>query len=268
MTNIIGCDWASVDGNNTPNFTAARAAGMRFGVIRGTYGRGFGGAGYADPTWRRDCDALRASGTTVGAYLFLCYPTDGDPAPPVPETQADLFAANVGLTSFRDLPPFVDCEEASTLSPADYYDWTLRCVNRLRRNYGGVWPGIYTSRRVWTESFGDVSPGALIDCPLWVAKPWPLQPRSTIDLGGAAAYAPEVPDHWGDGNWWLYQYQGDALRWPGFNSTVDASRFNVTRQGDSGGHVAAAVTALQRTYAIQPSGMVDVETFAAAAWHA
>lgn len=288
MSEIVGFDYADVDRNNTPNLVAAKGAGARFAFLRAVYGRGgIGGGPYLDPVWARDSQRVVAAGLKRGAYMYLCFPqaTMGV-VTPSPEAQVDAFASYVQLTSFHDFVPFIDVEEASPLKPADYYAWLLSAVNRMNAHYG-AWPGLYISNRVWTESLGGCEPGDLINCPPWIAKPWPLDPRSPIDLTGAPAYQPEVPSPLGANNWWFYQYQGDALKWPGFNSTVDASRFNEITIGARGTHVAwmqqrlgvaadgvfgpktgAAVKALQASYGLVSDAIVGPDTFAVLCWHA
>lgn len=288
MSETIGLDYASVDKNNTPNFAAAARAGARFAIVRAVYGRGGANSGaWWDPTWSRDSERIAAAGLRRGAYLFLCLPqTSAGTVTPNPEDQVDAFASYVQLTSYHDLVPFIDVEEQSMLAPADYYAWVVRAVERMKEHYG-AWPGIYTSARVWNEYMGGHDAGDLLNCPPWIAKPWPLDERQPIDLTGAPAYHPDVPPQLGTNNWWLYQYQGDALGWPGFTSTVDASRFNVTTSGAAGAHVAwlqqrlgvavdgafgpdtrAAVIALQQRYGLEQDGVVGPDTFAAACWHA
>lgn len=237
---MIGFDYASVDGNLPPDFTAAKSAGARIGVIRSIYGRAVKGQTYAgpyrDPCWSRDADRVRRAGITLGTYLFLCAPRGGV-STPSPEDQARALIDYVGHGLRQgDLPPFVDVEEESTLAPDAYFDWIERACRTLRSFYG-AWPGIYTSARVWTENLRDHAAGDLIHCPLWIAKPWPWSERTPVHLDGAPAYNPKLVGAWGS-QWFFYQYQGDALGWPGFSTTVDASRFNALAKGANSDAVA------------------------------
>ncbi len=230
----IGFDYASVDDNIAPDFARAKAAGARIGIVRSIYGRAVKGQAYTgpfrDPCWMRDADRIRRSGLTLGTYLYLCAPRAGRDTPP-PEAQAQALIEYVGFAiKPGDLPPFVDVEEDSTLTPNQYFDWIERACRVLRTFYG-TWPGLYTSRRVWIEHLGNHPADELIECPLWIAKPWPWSERTVVHLDGAPAYEPYEIEPWGS-QWFLYQYQGDTLQWPGFSSTVDASRFNTLVRGE------------------------------------
>jgi peptidoglycan hydrolase-like protein with peptidoglycan-binding domain len=287
MTAIIGPDLASVDKNNTPNYLVAKQAGARFVIIRAVYGRGGSGGGpWLDPTWARDSDRLLTVNVKRGAYLFLCFPqTDPGVNTPTPEAQVDAFAGYVQLTSYHDFVPIIDIEEKSSLNAEDYHAWVLRAVHRMKDHYG-CWPMIYLSNRVWAEYMPGQPSGDLQNCPPWIAKPWTLDVREPIDLTGNPSVQPSVPSQLGTNNWWLFQYQGDALGWPGFNATVDASRFNLTTVGANGSHVKwlqqrlgvtvdgsfgiethQAVVQLQIKYAITADGIVGPDTFAVLAWH-
>lgn len=287
MAEIIGVDYASVDGNTAPNFTTAKQAGVQFAIVRAVYGRSVTMAPgpFLDPAWARDKDAIRAAGLKRSAYLFLCFPRTGKTTP-TPEEQADAFANYVGLLPFQDFVPMLDVEEASDLlSINDMYDWVVRAAQRLMQRYG-VWPGIYTSNRVWQENLNGHAAGILTNCPLWIAKPWPWQPGQPARLDGAPSYQPTTIPQFGDAtNWWLYQYQGDAKGTPGFSSTTDLSRFHLVRRGDSGTIVSwiqrrvgvtvdgifgpnteTAVKSVQTKYGLSADGIVGPDTFAVIAW--
>jgi GH25 family lysozyme M1 (1,4-beta-N-acetylmuramidase) len=288
----IGPDYASVDANNTPNFVAAKSAGARFVIPRAIYGRPVQPgttAPFRDPSWERDKDRILAAGLKRTAYLFVCYPkkdaSGHDVYTPSPEDQAQAFIDYVQLVSYRDYVPMFDVEEASNVLTADeMYDWTLRVARRMRLHYG-AWPGMYTSQRVWNENLKNHAPGALINCPLWLAKPWPWAVRTPVHLDGAPSYSPYYIPQWGN-QCWLYQYQGDATGWPGFNRTVDASRFQTTKRGAKGSQVKwlqqrlggltvdgdfgpkteAAVKALQTRYGLLADGIVGPDTFGPLCW--
>lgn len=286
---IIGIDFASVDGNKAVDFQAAKAAGVRFVIMRAIYGRSLDNTGqpYRDPTWERYADAVKAAGLKRGAYLFLCFPRT-NMVTPTPEQQVQAFVDYVKLTKVSDFVPFLDVEEASTAITADQmYDLVLRAAKALKTAYG-VWPAIYTSNRVWQENLKGHAAGDLISCPLWLAKPWPWPVDSAAQLDGAPSYNPTTIPQFGDDTvWWVYQYQGDGLGVPGFSSTVDMNRFHVVRRGDQGGIVRwvqrragvavdgvfgskteAGVKAVQAQYGLAQDGIVGPDTFAALAWTA
>jgi hypothetical protein len=287
MAELIGPDFASIDGNKTPDFTAAKNAGARFAIVRAIYGRsvGTGTTTYADPVWARDKDAIKAAGLVRGAYLFICYP-NSQQATPSPVEQAQAFCSYVTLDKGRDLPPIIDVEEASDTMRADQmFDWTVTVAETLRAHYG-AWPMLYTSARVWHENLRDHAAGVLGNCPLWLAKPWPWPVRTEVHLDGAPNYVPYAIPQFGDStNWWIYQYQGDAFGWPGFTSTVDANRFHTLKKGKTGDVVRwvqkrvgttadgifgvnteAAVKSFQTKAGLAADGIVGPQTFAALAW--
>lgn len=284
MSAPIGADYADID-NDTTDFAAAKQAGARFVIPQGVYGRPYAGQTpvYKDKCWSRDKDRIHAAGLKRSGYLFLCYPRKGY-STPEPEVQADQFADYVQLEPFKDYVPMFDVEETSDiLSAAEMYAWTLRCALRLRQHYG-VWPGMYTSARVWAENLDHHSPGPLLNCPLWLAKPWPWNTNTPVHLDGAPAYSPTLIPEFSN-QWFIYQYQGDAIKWPGFSHTVDADRMRVFGKGAKGAHVVwsqkrlgitadgvfgdkteAAVKALQSKYGLTPDGYIGVDTFAPLGW--
>lgn len=281
----IGLDFASVDGNFKPNFVAARNAGIRFSIPRAIYGRSVigGTTPFRDPVWARDKDAILSAGLKRSAYLFLCYEKTGVYTPP-PEEQADAFFDYVKLGGLQDLVPFFDVEEASSVMTAELmYQWTLRCAQRLRDLYG-AWPGMYSSARVWHENLKDHAPGALINCPLWLAKPWPWAIRTPIHLDGAPSYSPTPIPEWGN-QWFVYQYGGDCTDCPGFNKTVDSNRLRVFGEGAKGQHVVwsqqrlgitadgifgpktkLAVQHLQSRFGLAADGIIGLDTFCPLGW--
>jgi peptidoglycan hydrolase-like protein with peptidoglycan-binding domain len=285
MSAPIGPDYASVDRDSKPNFPAAKQAGARFVIPRAIYGRPVVSgtkAPFKDPVWARDKDAIVAAGLKRTAYLFICYPQANVYTPP-PEDQAQAYIDYVQLDQFKDYIPMIDVEQTSTLSSSEMYDWTLRIARLLREHYG-AWPGMYTSARVWAENLDHHSPGPLLNCPLWLAKPWPWLTNTPVHLDGAPAYMPTLIPEFSN-QWFIYQYQGDATQWPGFDRTVDANRFRVFGKGAKGAHVVwlqkrlgitadgifgdqteAAVKALQTKYGLAADGIVGPSTFAPLCW--
>jgi len=261
---ILGIDCAAVD-KNTSAWGEARANGpIRFAILRATYGDA------PDQVFHREWPAVAAAGVTRGAYLFLRFPRTGRPAPSSPRAQAQAFVDTVGELTPHDLPPALDIEFesgrlATGLTAAQALDWVLEAWSHLSSEYG-VPPLVYTSARIWSEELDDIAAPALAESPLWVAKPWPWPVRSAARRDGSAfaggAFAPRVPSPWGS-QWFIHQYQGDALGFPGFTSTVDVNRFRDIPLGATGDHVAW----VQRRLRIPPSGVFDAATRAAVVAH-
>lgn len=278
----IGPDYASVDKNAKPDFGKAKAAGARFVFVRGVYGRDASGEPYLDPCWERDKDAIVAAGLKRTAYMYICYPKAGSKTP-LPDDQAQAFIDYVHLVPGKDMVPVIDIEQESTLTAAAMYEWSRVIARRLRDHYG-AWPAIYTSARVWSENLDSHPPGELLNCPLWLAKPWPWKIRSPVHLDGAPAYSPTTIPEFGNA-WMFYQYQGDAIDWPGFSSTVDASRcraygigargqqvmwtqhrLGITADGIFGPKTEQAVKDFQRAHGLSIDGIVGLNTYTPLAW--
>lgn len=230
---MLGIDYANVDGNTMPNLTAARAAGLRFAILRATYGT------WTDPHFVRDWEMHLAAGIVRGAYLFLrC-----DDERKTPEAQVDAFVASVrGKLTVRDLPPVLDVEIPGGLErvgwkPEHARAWFMRAWVRMREVFG-IPPLVYTSARVISEDLGGVVP--FMSSPFWLAKPWPWKlhaqaqltppPHGPLLTAGGRGFSELA-------QWFVYQYQGDALGFPGFNKTTDVNRFRVVGPGAVGPHV-------------------------------
>jgi hypothetical protein len=98
----------------------------------------------------------------------------------------------------------------------------------------GVLPMLYTSARVWDGEDEDsldadrVPMPDLVDCPLWLARyPYKIRIASHhLPAERDGLLVPPVPKQLGDASdVWFHQYQGDAVGFPGFSSTVDLNRF-------------------------------------------
>ncbi len=284
MTVAIGPDFASVD-RDTADMQIVKTV-SRFMGTRAVYGRSLNGSPYIDPTWDKYKDQLKLLKLKRIAYLFICFPQKGEAVPtPSPEAQAQAFINYVQLDPFMDYAPMMDVEETSdVLSAQEMFDWVLCVAVALRRHYG-IWPGMYVSARVWGENLKHHPAGYLINCPLWLAKPWPKPVHSPAVLDGEPAWNPLLIPEFGD-NQILYQYQGDATGYPGFNHNVDISRCRVMRKGERGTQVVwvqqrlglaltdgifgdgteAAVKALQAKYSQTVDGIIGVDTWGLLMW--
>ncbi len=283
---IIGVDYASVDGNVPPNFAKARAAGASFIGLRADYGT------YHDPTFARDRAAIRAAGLPLMPYLFLRY----GKTVPSPEDQIGALVETIGKIDEDDFPPALDVEfpqglPATGLTVAQAIDWTKRAWSSIVNAFG-VSPIIYTSARVWTEDLANTIVEEFADSIPWLAKPWPWPVNSAAQIGNAAAlafasgkYDPTVPPIWPLRSWWFHQYQGDAVGFPGFSSTVDISRMWPMRLGEAGPRVAwlqrrcqwpvtsvfdddldTKIKAFQKHCGLAADGIVGPKTLARIAW--
>jgi GH25 family lysozyme M1 (1,4-beta-N-acetylmuramidase) len=255
---IFGIDTASVAGNKNPNWTKAKAEGpISFAIIRACYGT------KPDTVFARDWPLLKSAALTRGAYLFLRFPRNGVAAPD-PETQAQAFIDTVGPLDDDDFPPTLDVEfpgdgrVETGLSAVDCLAWVQASHGVLREHYGAP-PIIYTSKRVWRDDLGDQPAPDLIDSPLWLARYFFRSGPAVRDASAFAdgKLAPPVPAPWGDGNWWIHQYQGDATGFPGFASgNVDVNRFGPMIRGATG----ERVRWVQRRLRTPVTGKFDLAT--------
>ena len=284
----FGIDTASVAGNKNPDWMRAKAeVPVDFAIIRANWGTA------ADSVFPRDWPKLKDARLVRGAYLFLRFPHSkwGRPASPV--AQAKAFIATVGDLGESDLPPALDVEfpggrGETRMTARQLLDGVRDAWQTLRGHYG-VAPILYTSARVWQEDLANLPAPDLAESPLWLAR--------YHFLKGPAVYGPRifangrlnppVPPPWGDAtNWWIHQYQGDAVRLPGFpTGNVDMNRFNTMTRGATGDRVRwvqrrlgtspggvfdaatdGALRAFQNKKAVGADGVIDPRTFAYLCW--
>lgn len=293
----LGIDYADTDTINKPGvagFTSAKSAGARIVIPRGVFGRPANGQTpvYLDRYWARDKEDIVAAGLIRSSYLFVCVPTKVSPSPPPPAVQVAAFYGYVQLDKPtvgqkpHDMVPFFDVEMASDVLSADeYYDWILEVAKQLRSAFG-AWPGLYSSNRVWSEVLKNHAAGQLINCPLWIAKPWPWATGTFVHLDGAPGYQPDTIAAFQD-SWMLYQFQGDGIGMPGMSpGAVDMNRVNIVKRGAKGGTVTwiqsraghidvdgdfgpnteARIKELQAQYALTADGIVGSDTFTLLSW--
>lgn len=292
----LGVDYADTDTINKPGvagFTQAKNAGARIIIPRAVFGRPANSQYpvYLDSYWARDKDDIVAAGLNRSAYLFVSVPTSTRSAPS-PEVQVAAFYGYVQLNKPKlgqkphDMVPFFDVEQASDkLTTEEYYQWILKVATEMRRAFG-AWPGMYTSDRVWNEVLKSHAAGKLINCPLWIAKPWPWAVRTPVHLDGAPGYNPTTMPEF-ENSWIVYQYQGDGLGMPGFTpGAVDMNRVNIIKRGATGGTVKwiqaradgltvdgifganteARIKNLQSQYALAADGIVGIDTLTLLSW--
>jgi lysozyme len=250
---FFGVDTADWENQNADWVRAKTQVPIDFAIIRAS-----GGGGH-DQYFRRTWPKLKDAGLVRGAYLFLVFPRQGG-WPSSPVTQARAFIKTVGNLDESDLAPALDIEadtwQNTGMKPPQLLDGVRAAWKTLRDHYG-VAPIIYTSRRVWIEVLGNLPAPDLAESPLWVKDyPYKLQLPAHYDpqpfAGGRLD--PQMPAPWGDAaNWWIHQYQGNALKLPGFVRTVDMNRFNTAVRGAFGDRVLW----VQRRLGIPQSGAFD-----------
>jgi GH25 family lysozyme M1 (1,4-beta-N-acetylmuramidase) len=255
----FGIDTASVDENKNPDWMRAKAqVPIDFAIIRSNFGT------VPDPVFPRDWPKLTEAGIVRGAYLFLRFPHSTRGRPPDPVAQAKAFIATVRNLDQSDLPPTLDVEfpgegrKETGMTARQLLDG-VRGAWKTLRDYYRVAPIIYTSARVWNEDLCNLPAPDLAESPLWV-KYYPFRKgpaRYGLQTFAGGRFNPPVPPPWGDPtNWWIHQYQGDAVRLPGFTGTVDMNRFNTMIRGATGDRVRW----VQRRLGVPQSGAFDAST--------
>jgi GH25 family lysozyme M1 (1,4-beta-N-acetylmuramidase) len=213
---FVGIDYASVDSDPPPDFSAARRWGARFAVIRTAYT--FGSLARTDPTWARDHVAARTAGLQVAPYLILGWSVD-------PAAQVEQLVAAYSSPGDGDLPVALDIEGVTGVEPRQAIAKVDVTVAALQARYGTVM--IYTSCVKWAEQLGNLPSEIVGSCPLWLKVGYPWNPRNPPHLESVPRVT-EVPPPWratGSPGAFIEQFQGDAVDVPGFARTVDLSVF-------------------------------------------
>lgn len=281
---IFGLDTASIAGIKNPNWAQAKTQGaISFAIIRSNFGI------REDGVFKREWPKIKEAGIVRGAYLFLRFPHPkyGMKAPD-PISQAKAFIKAVGHLNESDFPPSLDVEfpgggKVTGMTPKQLLD-RVRAAWKVLKGYYGVAPIIYTSGRVWREDLHNLSAPDLVESPLWLAR-YPFKP-GPVRRGPFAGGLP-VPPPWRDSrNWWIHQYQGNAIRLPGFpTGNVDMNRFQMMLKGETGdrvkwvqrrlgiaqnGHfdsaMESALRAFQYRKGLVSNGVVGLQTFVRLCW--
>jgi hypothetical protein len=219
-----GIDIASIDGNGTPDWNAAvTQAHLRFVGLRAVYGM------TVDPWYATYVNQLDARGIPHFPYLLLI------PNLSTPEDQAKKALDVIGTLNNHYFPLALDVEgDRRGLSAPEWLDWVTRAKRTIEAAIG-VPPLLYTSYVYWVDPVGmdNLPAPELADCCPWV-KYWPFPTDSQAVYDPAvidALPSPPCPPPFGN-CWIIQQTQGDAIRYPGFKSTVDINRLHVQKQGD------------------------------------
>ncbi len=284
LPKVLGLDTYAGDGLKVRDWVRAKnEASISFALFRSNDG------GSADPSFRREWQRMKDAGIVRGAYLFLYFLFD-----PIAQATAVTKTLPLGLIERGDFPPTLDIEfPGGRLRTGMTAQQCLDHVRKARivlKNYYGVAPMIYTSQNVWDELS---NPRALdlSESPLWVKDypfksgparlSWPVPPPS-LPLPWRE---PTMPVTKGN-NWWIHQYQGDAIGLPGFSTAkVDMNRFNTMVRGEAGARVKwvqrrlgiaqngifdaamdIALRAFQRRNGLLESTIIDPRTFAYLCW--
>jgi GH25 family lysozyme M1 (1,4-beta-N-acetylmuramidase) len=287
---FFGVDTADAENNGADWLRAKAQVPIDFAIIRA-----YGDAtqhprpdDFFPGTWPK----LKDAGLVRGAYLIMSFPR-GRGWPSSPVTQARGFITAVKNLDKSDLAPVLDVEannwQQTGMNPSQLLGG-VRAAWKTLRDYYGVAPIVYTSIRVWQEVLGNLSATDLKESPLWVKDAYiyaakrPARYDPQIFAGGRNN--PRVPKPWGDAaNWWIHQYQGDALGLPGFRSTADLNRFSTMVRGATGDRVRwvqrrlrvpesgafdaateRALRAFQISKGVGATGVIDPRTFAYLCW--
>jgi hypothetical protein len=240
---MIILDYASGD-SNTVDFQAVKTAGVSGLYLRRSscfFDQTHNAWRlYHDPVYTRDSGLVRIAGMVVGAYMFPSF-NKGAPAPSV--QVANFLSAGGTVQSGQDLPVMLDVEfpgngiQDTHQSQAEVFVLILETIRELRKHFSAV--GIYTSHVQWHDSNGLGGPDHpdLDGVYLWIKTPyrlaarqgqdlWPVTPPHVGRLAGDPFDYWRVPTPWVDQSFWLQQYQGDCLGFPGVSNTVDLSLWN------------------------------------------
>ena len=179
------------------NWTDVAKQGISFAFIKATEG-----IDWIDPTFKTNWEGAKQAGLIRGAYHFFVMDDD-------PQTQADWFVNSIGPLNSYELPPVVDVEQSTTMSP-EAFATKLKTFLAAVESKTGLKPMIYTDPNWWnkhgTDDFGAY--------PLWIAD---------YNVG-----EPTIPTGWN--TWTFWQFKGDQSV-TGIGADVDLNLFRGTKEG-------------------------------------
>lgn len=274
----IGIDIASVDNNGTPDWSTAQQQGhLRLVGLRAAEGI------TPDPwypTYRRQLDAI---GVPNFPYVLITANLS------TPEDQAQRALDVVGTLNNHYFPIAIDVEGSRRgLTAPQWLGWITRAKRVIEEAIGAP-PLLYSSRSYWIDPDGmnNLPAPELADCtPWWKHWPYPVNTPAVYNPTTVDQLPPPpVPPPFGN-SWIIQQFQGDAVSYPGFRSTVDMDRLHVQKQGDTGDSVQwiqkrlpglsidgtfgpkteAAVKTFQTAKKITADGVVGLDTAQLLAW--
>ena len=196
---IEGLDASHWQGS--PDWSAAKADGIQFAIVKATEGRTF-----VDSEYATNRAAAAAISLPFGAYHFAQPDNTRNDA----VKEADHFVDTAQPTG-NHLLPVLDLEVNNGLSSKKLRAWTKAWLARVEERTG-VKAMIYASPSFWVEKMGNSRWFADNGYRLWIAH-W-----------GAAQ--PTVPaQNWGGQGWTLWQYSSTGSV-DGFDGNVDLDRYS------------------------------------------
>ena len=258
---VLGLDTFGLDGNKNRDWMRAKTEGpIGFAIFRATWGNS------GDTAFPIEWPRMKDAGLVRGGFLFQRFPhpvVDKKYGPcPDPVAQATALTRSLPLSMLdqSDLPPTLDVEfpdgRIKTGLTAQQCLEQVRAAWNVLKDYYKAAPMIYTSERVWREELSNLPAPDLIESPLWL-KHYPFNKGPARRDAAVTRIPPPVPIPWGDSNWWIHQYQGDAIQLPGFApGNVDMNRFGPMTAGASGTKVKWA----QRRLGVAQTGAFDAAT--------
>jgi len=262
---ILGIDSSSVAGNKKIDWVQAKAQGpLSFALLRSNYGT------MSDPQFSKEWPRIKNAGIVRGAYMFLQFPRKGRVKCASPQDQAQTMVdALKDAQEEFDLPPVLDVEFPGDgrietgMSPDECFNWVDAAYAVLEQIAPNVM--IYTSARVWRDDLKNIEPSSpILESPLWLARYFfKAGPARREGMFGQPPPVPQIKGRngliwWGDeDNWWIHQFQGDAVDFPGFSGKVDLNKFNPLTLGARGARVQWVARRLGRTGSAFTIDLVD-----------
>jgi GH25 family lysozyme M1 (1,4-beta-N-acetylmuramidase) len=179
------------------DWPTVKASGIEFAFIRLS-----DGANFRDPKFDVNWQGAKSAGVIRGAYQFFRPGQNVD-------TQANMMIAAIGTYQPGDLPPVIDVEATSNLSPATVATRVKEWVAKVKAALG-VDPIVYTGKYFWRDQVGGER--ALATNALWIAQ--------------YTSLCPDIPTPWTRWTFWQHSDRGTVS---GIRERVDLNKFNGTR---------------------------------------
>jgi len=185
--------------NGTINWTSVKNAGAKYAFIRVSDGNNT-----HDPKFQTYWADAHAAGVISGPYQFF------RPGQDVAQ-QADFLISSIGGSyTPGDLPPVIDVEATSGLSPSTVAARVRTWVDRVKSRLG-IDPIVYTGKFFWRDDVGN--PTSFSGNPLWIAA--------------YTSLCPDLPSPWPRWTFWQNSESGSIA---GISGDVDLDKFNGSLQ--------------------------------------